>query len=940
MRRLTVVPILMLAGALACFAQGTPDSNTVLNPETPLPFDPSVVRGKLDNGLVYYIRHNAKPEKRAELRLVVNAGSVLEDDDQRGLAHFTEHMAFNGTENFKKQELVNYLESIGMRFGPDVNAYTSFDETVYMLQLPTDSMHIIERGFDILEDWAHRVSFDGDEIDKERGVIIEEWRLGRGADARMRDKQFPILFKNSRYAKRLPIGEKATLERFTHEQLRRFYRDWYRPDLMAVIAVGDFDAVTIEMLIRKHFALIPARVTERPRALFPVPDNPGTLYAIASDPEATMTSIGLFFKSDVLPEVTIRDYRRRLLEGLFNGMLNNRLGELAQQADPPFLYAFSGKGRLIRTREVYNLSAGVKQGGTKRGLETLLMEARRVRTFGFTQTEFERMKKDMLRLMNQIYEEREKTESANFADEYVRNFLVGEPAPGIAYEYAVYQQYLPAVTLEEVNALAVQWITENNRVVMLGAPGKAGVHVPTAKDLGTIISAATRMAVTPYVDKVTELPLVATLPTPGTIIARTQDTVLGTTEWTLSNGMRVILKPTDFKNDEILFNAFAPGGTSLASDPDYWSASMATSIVVESGIGAFDRIALQKRLSGKIANVMPSMQELFQGIVGNTTPQDLKTFFELLYLYFTAPRIDSIAFLSLKTRMQGFLENRTARPESAFEDTVRAVMMQHHFRSRPFTKETLDEIDLGKAVEFYRNRFSDAGGFTAIIVGSCAPNDIERLIVQYLAGLPGHSAHETWRDLGIRFPSGIIEKEIRKGIEAKSQVRVGFTGPFQWTDSTRYALSSLTYLMRMKMRENLREDKGGTYGVGVWGTPVRWPVGQYTAGLTFGCSPNRVEELTQVAFSVIDSLRRYGPDLSYIAKIQETQRREHETELKQNRSWLNWLQYYYSNNEDPRMILQSDQVIGTLSVDMMQRAANTYLNPERYFRAVLYPKGE
>jgi len=916
----------------------TPAARVTSDLTTVIPLDSKITYGKLDNGLTYYIRANKKPEKRAELRLAVNAGAVLEDDNQKGLAHFSEHMAFNGTKNFRKQELVNYIESIGMRFGPELNGYTSFDETVYILQVPTDSAVILEKGFDILEDWAHLVSFDDDEIDKERGVIIEEWRLGRGADARMRDKQLPIVFNDSRYAERLPIGDKRTLETFKHETLKSFYRDWYRPDLMAVIAVGDFDKKTIEQLIKKHFSGIPTPAGERPRPSYPVPNHTQTLYAIASDPEATISNVAIYFKRDVTPYSTVGDYRRKTVEALYNSMLGTRLYELTQQSDPPFIYANSFTSQLVRTKEFYYLGAVVKEDGVARGLDAVMTEGMRVRKYGFTQTELDRMKQNLLRSMQQAYEEREKTESRSYAAEYIRHFLQGEPSPGIEYEYDLYKTYLPGVTLAEVNTLATEFITDGNRVVIVSAPEKSGLKVPTTEELAGVIEVVNRKAITAYIDKTSEEALVPTLPIAGTIVSRSENKDLGTTEWMLSNGVRVVLKPTDFKNDEVLFTAYSFGGTSLAPDKDFVSASMSSGIIAQGGAGTFDQIALQKKLAGKIVNVSPMIRDLDVGFMGNASPQDLMTMFQLIYLYATAPRMDSTAFLSLRTRYRAFLENRSARPESAFEDTAQVTMSQYHFRARPFTAEMLDEADLKTAFDFYKQRYADASNFTFIFVGTFTLKEIEPLVLTYLGGLPSLKRNETWRDVGVKLPQGVIDKSVKKGIEPKSQVRIAFSGPFEWTQDNLYAINSLAYVLRIKLREQIREEKGGTYGISAGANSRQYPTPQYTFSISFGCAPDRVDELTKTVFEQVDSVRRYGPAESYIQKVKETQRRERETEMKQNRPWLNWLQYSLSNNIDPVQILEYNERVERLSEGTIRKAAEKYLDVKNYVRVVLYPQ--
>ncbi|MBT4485074.1 MAG: insulinase family protein, partial [Candidatus Latescibacteria bacterium] len=693
-----------------------------------LPVDAAVTLGKLDNGLKYYIRENHKPEKRMELRLVVKAGSVLEDENQRGLAHFTEHMAFNGTKNFRKQELVDYLESIGMRFGPDLNAYTSFDETVYMLQVPVDSVQIVEKAFQILEDWAHNISFEDEEIDRERGVIVEEWRSGRGASARIRDKQLPVLFKDSRYAERMPIGKMEVVETFPHDTLRSFYRDWYRPDLLTVIAVGDFDTKWIEEQIQKHFSRIPSSNNPRERVVFQVPDHEETLFAIASDPEATGNSVSVYYKHDITPEVTVDDYRDGIVEALYNGMLNQRLHELTKKSDPPFLYGYSSKGRFVLSREIYMLGAGVKDNGIERGLETLVTEAARVRKYGFTQSELERRKKEMLRYMESAYNERDKTESRNYASEYARNFVMDEPIPGIEFEYNMYRKYIPDITLEEVNRLTGEWMTDRNRVIMADVPEKAGVNVPTEEKLLAVINAVNKKDIEPYVDTVSDQPLVESPPVPSSVVEENRIEEVEVTEWLLANGVRVILKPTDFKNDEILFTSFSPGGISLVPDEYHMAGETASSVVQEGGVGKFGRIELEKMLSGKVVSVSPWINDLREGISGSASPKDVETMFQLIYLYFTSPRKDDIAFQSFKTRMKGYIENRNARPESALSDTVTVTMAQYHRRERPLSMELLDEMNLDMSYEIYRDRFRDASDFTFVFIGNFEQSQLKPLV--------------------------------------------------------------------------------------------------------------------------------------------------------------------------------------------------------------------
>jgi zinc protease len=535
--------------------------------DTKLPIDPKIKVGTLANGLRYYIRQNKHPEKRAELRLVVNAGSILETDDQLGLAHFVEHTAFNGTTHFARNDLVTYLQSIGVRFGADLNAYTSFDETVYILPIPTDTARIIDQAFTILEDWAHGQLFDSADVVNERGIVLEEWRGRRGAGDRMLQQWLPIAFRNSLYAKRLPIGTDRSIATATPARLRSFYQRWYRPDLMAVVAVGDFDPADIEGRIRKHFSALRRDPKAPPRLEPAVPPNAAPLVAIASDKEATSTTVGLYFKHPRTRSTTVADYRRDLVTQLYLAMLNDRLGELAQKPDAPYLAAGASKGGFFARELVpFSLSARVKEGGAERALEALLVEARRVQQFGFLQSELDRARADMLRGYERAHAERDKTLSRALAAEFIRNYLEDEPIPGIAYEYAIARHHLPGVTVQEVNALAARWITPDNRLVLVQGPVRDGAPLSTESGISAALARGSSTPVVAYTKNISGEALIPSLPTPGSIARVRLIPGVGVSEWTLSNGARVLVEPTDFKADEILFTAYSPGGTSLAPD--------------------------------------------------------------------------------------------------------------------------------------------------------------------------------------------------------------------------------------------------------------------------------------------------------------------------------------------------------------------------------------
>ena len=908
------------------------------NPADPIPFDQKIIKGKYDNGLTYYIRENKKPENRSQLWLVVNAGSILEDEDQLGLAHFTEHMAFNGTKNFAKHEIVDYLESIGMQFGPEINAYTSFDETVFMLQVPTDSLPLVETAFQILEDWARYISFEADEVEKERGVVIEEWRLGRGADGRMQDKQLPVIFKGSLYADRLPIGKKEILETFQVETIKRFYHDWYRPDMMAVIAVGDFDSEYISGLINKHFGQIPPVQEPRSRGTYSVPGHEETLFAVATDPEAANTVVQVYYKMDPEPEKVANDYRRMLIERLNISMMNNRFYELLNQPEPPFLFGISLHTSLVRVKDIYLLGAYVREDGIIGGLEALLTEAQRVKKFGFTQTELDRTKNQLLNEMEKVFNEKDKTESQAFAAEYSRNFLEEEPVPGIEYEFEATKRLLPGITLKEVNELIDNWMSDEDRVVLINAPEKEDLVIPAEDELLAVLNTIENISIEAYDDQVSDIPLVEKVPEPARIIRERTIEKLNVTEWKLSNGCMIVLKPTDFKNDEIQFYCFSPGGTSLIPNEKYISGNSSADIISLSGLGEFDLNTLNKKIVDKVVSVFPYINELSEGFVGNATPKDIETLFQLVYLYMTAPRKDSAAFMSYQTRMKGFIQNRSADPESAFYDTVMVTMAQYHPRVRPWSEDLLNELSLETTFAFYKERFADASDFTFLFVGNFQIDEIKPLILSYLGGLPSINRQESWKDTGIRPPAGKIEKTVIRGIEPKSRVSIIFSGPMKWTREENYYLRSMAGVLDIKLREIVREEMGGTYGVSVSSSADLYPIEEYRVNISFGCDPKRIEELTGSVFQVLDSLKINGPEKIYINKVRETQLRSYEINLKENNFWINNLQSYYFTGRNPELILEYPGLVNTLSADRIKETANKYLDGNNYVKVELIPE--
>ncbi|MEO8194337.1 MAG: insulinase family protein [Gemmatimonadales bacterium] len=930
-----------LALAVPAIAQQPATAPAAVTPlSTKLPVDPKVRIGTLPNGLHYYIRQNVRPEKRAELRLVVNAGSILETPDKLGLAHFVEHTAFNGTRHFAKNDLIKYLESIGVRFGADLNAFTSFDETVYILPIPTDTARIVEQAFTILEDWAHGQTFDPTEVANERGVVREEWRGNKGAGERMLRQWLPIAFKGSRYADRLPIGTEASIMAATPAKLRNFYETWYRPDLMAVIAVGDFDPAVFEAKIKEHFSRIPRAVNPALRTMYDVPGNTEPLVAIASDKEATNSSVNLIYKHRATSVKTVDDYRTMLMERLYLTMLNSRFSEISEKPDAPFLAAgASNQGLFARSAEAFTLAANVKDGGVERAAEALLTEARRVDQFGFLQSELDRVKQNILRSYERSYAERDKTQSGSFVEEYIGNYLEGEAIPGIEYEYKLAQELLPTISLADVNNLAKRWITDENRVIISQTPIKDGVPQPTKAGILAAFDKATKASIVAWTENVSADKLVEKAPAAGKIVSSTPIPSIGAVEWKLSNGARVIIKPTDFKADEVLFSAYSPGGTSLAADPDYISSALASQVMQLGGVGSFSRIELGKKLAGKAAAVSPSIGETTEGLSGRSSLKDIETMFQLAYLTVTAPRLDTVVFTTFRGQAATVLANRGLSPDAVFSDSVQVTMSQHAFRARPLTLDVFNEVNAQKALAFYKDRFANASDFTFLLVGNVDTVAIKPLVETYLASLPNTGRVEKARDVGIAPPKGVVEKIVRKGTEPKATTILAFTGPCTYTPQNRFVLRALTTLTQTRLNETLREKLGGTYSPNVGGSCSREPRQQYSVQVTFGSSPENVETLSKAVFSLIDSLKSQPVAAADVEKVKEEILRSREVEVKTNAYWIGNIAARDQAGEDLGGLGPPyDAMVKGLTPSMIQQAAKTYFNTANYARFLLLPE--
>jgi len=915
------------------------NSQILENLENQLPLDSKVKIGKLENGLTYYIRQNQKPENRAELRLIIKVGSILEDEDQLGLAHFMEHMAFNGTKNFAKNDLISYLQSIGVKFGADLNASTSFDETIYKLSIPTDDKKILNQSFQILEDWAHNVTLDHEEIDNERGIVIEEWRQGRGANQRMFDKSLPVLLKDSKYAERLPIGNMESLENFEHKSLERFYEEWYRPNLMAVIAIGDFEVEDIEGRIKKHFSLLANANSPRERKDYDIPDHEETLVSIASDEEASFSTISLYIKNESKPETTLKDYYNSLLNIFYTSMLNQRLQEIAQQPAPPFIFAGTSFGKFLGDKSSFTAMANVKEGDLLTGLQSVLTETQRVKRYGFTESELERFKKDFLSYYEQAFNERDKSQSRSYAQEYIRNFLEDEPIPGIEFEYAFAQKYINQININEINALSDAYFRADNRVIVVNAPQKESYQLPTEEEVLTIVKESSEKHVSPYIDNLVGAVLMQDLPESGSIASEKIIEAVNVTEIILSNGAKVILKPTDFKNDEILLTAWSKGGNSLYPDEDYQSATNADAVINECGVGNFSPIDMQKLLAGKTANARPYIGTLSEGINGSCVPKDMETMFQLMYLYFTSPNKSKDLFQSYIDKSKALYKNLLSNPTYYFYNESNKIMTQNHPRGGQFpTEEDWDKIDYDRTFEIYQERFADAADFQFLIVGNFTVDSIKQYLNKYIASLPSSELKENWKDLGIRPPSGMVKHDILKGSDPKSSVSIRFHGKYEFDRTTNHQMKTLTDVMTIILTEKIREEQSGVYGISAKPSTNKNPYNNYSVSISFPCKPENSDTLTNSIFTIIKDIKTHGVSDEHFAKVIETQTREMEVKIKENGYWLGALKYSFQYGYAPEDILAYQSRIDAVTKNDMQKIAKKYLDFDNYIYLRLLPE--
>ena len=933
-------PVFVVAGALLLLlAAGSVASAQKADLAAILPLDAAIRTGRLPNGLTYFIRHNGRPAKRASMRLAVQAGSIDESESQRGYAHFLEHMGFNGGAHFKPGELVKYLESIGSSFGADLNAYTNYDETVYMLETPTDKPGLVGRGLDAMWDFAGGMTISQDEVERERGVVIEEWRQRRGAGARIREQQTPAIYGTSKYAERDPIGLPVALKAATARSIRAFYEQWYRPDRMALIVVGDVDVDVLEKQIVSVFSTLRKPAGPRPARVYPIPPHKAPRYSVVTDSETPQSTVTIFEKRPAERQDRVGDYRRAMVENLTYQMLNARLAELARRPEAPFLGANAGRSVVGRGTDVAVLTAGVKEGALLQGLSALTEEAARASRFGFGDLELERARKRILASYERMFNDRNTTESGGLASELVRHFLQGESVPGIERETAMAREFVPTMTVAETTAMARQILSGANRVVMVVMPRKDGVVVPTPVQLSTAMTDVSGRTLVAWNDGAAGTrELMPVKPEPGSVKASRQIPELGVTVLTLSNGVEVWLRPSDFKADQVVFTSYAKGGLSLASPADYKSADLATDLVDESGVAGLTPIELEKLLAGKTAGASAYIAANTHGVTGSAAPTDLETAFQLLYVQFTEPDFTAEGFALLKTQLQAALANRAQNPGAAFSEKLEEVNTLGHYTAKPLTLEDLPALKPDVMKRFYTERFANAADFRFLFAGAFTVDRITPYITRYIASLPSQGAPaSTIRETGLRFPEGVRKEVVRKGQEPKAQTVMSFFADTGLDEMEMHRLRAAASVLETRLLDILREQMGGTYGVSAGYTDNQPVKGYGAVQVVFGSAPDRVDQLVAAVLAEVARLKKEGPAAEDVQKVKEIEKRGLETSVKTNAYWTNSLQTVLTLGWDPLSVARRAARTDSLDTTNIGAALAKYLQESRYTVVTLLP---
>ena len=914
-----------------------------LNLNDPIKADPNVTIGKLENGLTYYIRKNTYPKDRVEFRLAVNAGSNQETDEQQGLAHFTEHMAFNGIEGFPSNSVVDHLRSKGVVFGADLNAYTSFDETVYMIPMPTDDPGNIDLGLKILRGWAAGLLYDNKEIDEERGVIIEEYRLGLGASDRMRKEYWPILMKDSRYADRMPIGKLDILQTFDYQVIKDFYKDWYRPDLQAVIVVGDIDVKVVEEKIKTMFGNIPAKQNPKKKEIYGIAPNKQPLVAVCTDPEATGSQVMLIRKHQHSAMKTIGDFRQQLCIDLYNTMYDARFEEMTQDPKCPFIAASAGYGDFIGNTDMYGSNAMAKENRISDAVTVLLQEDYRVLKHGFLQTELDRAKEELLERYDKAAKEVDKTESAKFASQYINNFLRQDPIPGAKRENNFAKKLMENITLDEINALAKGWVTDDNMVAIITAPEKEGVKVPSKEEIFSILNDKSLANVQPYVDTYKDQEILEKENLkPGKITNIEKIETVGAEKWTLSNGITVYVKKTDYKNDEILFSASSKGGKTLYSEKDLASADFAADIIDRGGIAGLDYNSLMKKMKGKNVGVSPNISLLTEGFSGSSSPKDLEFFFQYLNAFFTNPRIDQNAFQLVMDETKEQVKMITAQPMYKYIGKfIEAAYNHDPYMKQMFSydDEYFAQVDFDRAVRIYKERFANPADFNFFFVGNYDEKEMKEFVELYLGSMKTDMNKKENYDLSVLKPrpDKASTQTIYAGTEQQGWMGMYITNPIDWNYRNSIIADMIGEALDIQFVKIVREKMGDVYSPMVQMSASKLPQPEMTLMILLGCDPAKTDKLADASLKILNDFKVKGPDKKTMDLIKKQMLSTRAKNIQTNRFWLGYISGKITQDEPILNPSEYDNIVNSVTKKEMVEFMKKYFKPEIYTRADMHP---
>lgn len=909
----------------------------------PLPVDPKVRTGKLENGLTYYIRHNKLPENRADFYIAQKVGSMQEEDNQAGLAHFLEHMAFNGTKNFPGKNMLNYLQDNGIKFGTNINAYTSFDETVYfMTNIPTTNQNLIDSALLVLHDWSNAIALEDAELENERGVIREEWRTRGGAQQRLWDQLLPVMYPGSKYAKRMPIGSIDVINNFKPEEIRAYYHKWYRPDLQGIIAVGDVNVDEMEQKIKELFSPITLDADRAEREYFPVPDNKEPIVAIATDKEARNTRVMLYYKHEPMPDELKRTQAGYLTQYVLNAassMMNQRFSEIIQKPDAPFTtaYAYDSDYFVAKTKDAWTVIAGSAEDKIEDALAAITRETERVKRHGFTASEYEIARTNILKSYENAYNNRDKQNNSAYSQEYVRAFTDGEPIPGIEYEYQFMQAVAPNIPVEAVNQTIQQLIGDENIVISVTGPQKDELMYPADDKLLAVLNSVKAETIEPYAEQVINEPLVSTPPAPGKIVKIEKDETMDATVWTLQNGIKVILKNTDFKDDQILMTGTSEGGYSRYALQDPINSRMMSKVMTLGGVGNFSATDLPKVLAGKTASARPNVSLITRDFNGSSSIKDFETMLQLVYLYFTAPRKDEDAFQSYIQRMETQLKNQEAEPMVAFSDSVTAAIYGNNQLTKRLKPEDLKEISYDRVMEMYKEQFANPGSFVFTFVGNIDEEKVRPVVELYLASLPGKAAKDEFSKVPMDFVKGELINIFRREMQnPKASVFNAISGVTERNMKNQILMSMFDQVLDIVYTEKVREEEGGTYGVYAGGSISRYPEGQTILQIMFDTDPEKMEYLNQIILDILDDIALNGPRETDFTKVKEYMNKSYKENLKENSYWTNILdtKYFYGEDNHTNYI----ETVNAVTRKDIQEFAAKLLNQGNIKTVVMMPK--